>query len=361
MHTLNMLWCAHNEEVWLRRQKRDKNRQCMENIREMPATLFVQQFRLDKTTFQALCHELRHKTSLKGTKEIPLNVKVLCTLSFLATGSYQRIVGVSQHLAQRTASRCIRQVIDALNHSAIMEKWIKFPKTQQDRAYIKQEFQRRFGLPGVIGCIDCTHIALVKPNHEEHLFYNRKGYHSLNVQMVCDSNLLILNVNAKFGGATHDSHIWSSSRVELYMRELHQNNEQVWLLGDSGYPQRPWLMTPILNAVEGSREHRYTQLHVQARNCIERCFGLLKARWRCLLRDRVLHYHPRVASKITMACCVLHNIALQAGLPPPQPLPAALDNGDDTLMQDPTSTVFVGSQSEVIQGRAMLSCLLNRI
>ncbi|XP_047535476.1 uncharacterized protein LOC125069909 [Vanessa atalanta] len=139
MHTLNMLWCAHNEEVWLRRQKRDKNRQCMENIREMPATLFVQQFRLDKTTFEALCRELRHKTSLKGTKEIPLNVKVLCTLSFLATGSYQRIVGVSQHLAQRTASRCIRQVIDALNHSAIMEKWIKFPKTRQDRAFIKQE------------------------------------------------------------------------------------------------------------------------------------------------------------------------------------------------------------------------------
>lgn len=76
MHTLNMLWCAHNEEVWLRRRKRDINRQCMETIREMPETLFVQQFRLDKSTFQDLCQELRHKTSLKGTNEIPLKVKV---------------------------------------------------------------------------------------------------------------------------------------------------------------------------------------------------------------------------------------------------------------------------------------------
>lgn len=76
MHTLNMLWCAHNEEVWLRRQKRQINRQCMETIREMPETLFVQQFRLDKLTFQALCQELRQKTSLKGTNEIPLKVKV---------------------------------------------------------------------------------------------------------------------------------------------------------------------------------------------------------------------------------------------------------------------------------------------
>lgn len=130
--------------------------------------------------------------------------------------------------------------------------------------------------------------------------------------------------------------------------------------GDSGYPQRPWLMTPILNAAQGSREEVYTQKHVQARNCIERCFGLLKARWRCLLRDRVLHYHPYVASHITTACCVLHNIALKAGLPPPQPVHMAHEDEDDITMEDTTSTA-ADSQSEVIQGRAMLSSLLNRL
>lgn len=30
----------------------------------------------------------------------------------------------------------------------------------------------------------CTHIALIRPDKNEHLYYNRKGYHSLNVQMV---------------------------------------------------------------------------------------------------------------------------------------------------------------------------------
>lgn len=66
-------------------------------------------------------------------------LQVLCALSFLATGSYQRIVGVTQHLAQRTASRCIKQVVDALNDPAIMAKWIVFPKTRQHRASIKQK------------------------------------------------------------------------------------------------------------------------------------------------------------------------------------------------------------------------------
>lgn len=48
---------------------------------------------------------------------------------------------------------------------------------------------------------------------------------------ICDHNLKILNVNSKYGGATHDSFIWAASQVENFMRELHQNGEQTWLLG----------------------------------------------------------------------------------------------------------------------------------
>ncbi|CAG5055752.1 unnamed protein product [Parnassius apollo] len=273
MHTLRLLWAANNETTLQRRQTR-VNRRKMVQIVEMEELEFVHRFRLDKQSFWHICDDLRRFTSLKGTREISLEIKVLCTLSFLATGSYQRIVGLTQHLVQRTTSRCIRQVVEALRHPAILNKWILFPSSQQQRAQIRLEFQRRFRLPGIVGCIDCillvslfflflldSHVAIVKPSDEEHLFFNRKGYHSLNVQIVCNSNLKITNVNPKFGGATHDSFIWASSRMETFMRELHQNGEQVWLLGDSGYPQRPWLMTPILNAVPGSVEDTYTQRH----------------------------------------------------------------------------------------------------
>lgn len=79
-------------------------------------------------------------------------------------------------------------------------------------------------------------------------------------------------------------------------------------------------MTPIINANIGSPEEFYTQKHGTARNTVERTIGLLKARWRCLLRHRVLHYDPQTASKIINACCVLHNICNLNSLDSPSPI-----------------------------------------
>jgi hypothetical protein len=91
-------------------------------------------------------------------------------------------------------------------------------------------------------------------------------------------------------------------------------------LGDSGYANEPWLLLPILHADPGSLEENYTTVHCKARSSIERSFGLLKARWRCLLKHRCLHYAPEKAALIINACAVLHNIAIDARLPDPEPL-----------------------------------------
>lgn len=77
--------------------------------------------------------------------------------------------------------------------------------------------------------------------------------------------------------------------------------------GDSGYAQRPWMMTPILGAEPNTPEEYYTRRHCSTRNVVERCFGILKTRFRCLLAHRVMHYDPLKAGKIVNACVVLHN------------------------------------------------------
>lgn len=78
------------------------------------------------------------------------------------------------------------------------------------------------------------------------------------------------------------------------------------------------MMTPILNAAPESPEAYYTNKHAQTRNIIERTIGVLKARFRCLLVHRVLHYQPHVAGCIANACVILHNICNTANLPVPE-------------------------------------------
>lgn len=80
-------------------------------------------------------------------------------------------------------------------------------------------------------------------------------------------------------------------------------------------------MTPILQP-RTNAESRYNKAHARARNVIERVNGVLKARFICLNR---LNFEPTVASKITNACAVLHNLCLQFSVP----LDDDEDNSDD--------------------------------
>ena len=52
---------------------------------------------------------------------------------------------------------------------------------------IKEQFHSLGRFPGVIGAIDNTfddtHIPIIAPAKDEHVFVNRKDFHSINVQV----------------------------------------------------------------------------------------------------------------------------------------------------------------------------------
>ncbi|XP_028034310.1 putative nuclease HARBI1 [Bombyx mandarina] len=347
------------ESVRLRRCLRDQAKPL--NLSE---SLFRKHYRISKHLFLQLCSELKPllPRSHRRTR-VTVECKVLTALSFFATGSYQKPVGMNflHTLSQASVSKAIREVTMALNNLQILKKHLKFPQTQQERSQVINGFYNKFGFPVVLGCIDGTHVALVRPAEHEERFFNRKHYHSRNVQIICDSDLNILNVDATFGGATHDAFVWRNSELNMHIQDLHHNGENVWFLGDSGYPLRSWLLTPIVNALPRSMEEYYTNLHCRTRNTVERCIGVLKARWRCLLAHRVLHYDHHMVAKIINACCVLHNMANRYGLPAPQ-LP------DEDVVRDVSrqmdNNVFFGGEEEtqhLASGRRQRSMVVQRL
>lgn len=109
-------------------------------------------------------------------------VRFAATIAFYATGGYQTNI-CQDRLSQTTAGECIEEVTSALA-LRLPRKWIKFPKTVAARNAIKKQFLKKFGLPGVIGCIDCTHVQMIAPRDSEFIYVDRKQNHSLNVQLV---------------------------------------------------------------------------------------------------------------------------------------------------------------------------------
>jgi len=93
----------------------------------------------------------------------------------------------------------------------------------------------------------------------------------------------------------------------------------------------PWLLTPYPDAQPGTQEAFFNQRHSSTRNTVERCIGVLKKRFRCLLRYRTLEYTPEKAGEIINACAVLHNMCIRANVPDPSELDEAIMNMEDNI------------------------------
>jgi hypothetical protein len=59
-----------------------------------------------------------------------------------------------------------------------------FSFTFRQHDALKAEFYNHCMFPGVIGAIDCTHVAKIAPPDNANLFINRKHFYSMNVQIV---------------------------------------------------------------------------------------------------------------------------------------------------------------------------------
>ncbi|XP_062581489.1 putative nuclease HARBI1 [Saccostrea cucullata] len=177
-----------------------------------------------------------------------------------------------------------------------------------------------------ISAIDGTHVGIKSPSFEEHVFVNRKNYHSINTMAVCDAKLKFINIVAKWPGSSHDSFVWNNSTLcQLFENK---NIPRGWLLGDSGYPLRSFLLTPVMNP-STPKENAYNTAHIKTRNVIERCFGVWKMRFRCMdTSGGTLQFSPKRTCNIIVATAVLHNICVENRVPEPQGRPVINDGND---------------------------------
>ncbi|XP_063222478.1 putative nuclease HARBI1 [Bacillus rossius redtenbacheri] len=267
---------------------------------------FVMRYRLSKETVVRVLAQIEDNLTFNSNRNRPVSPmnQLLLSLRFYATGAFMVVCGDLVGIHKSTVSRIIKRV--TYNLAMLGRNVIKMPSNDIERRSVMRSFHSIAGYPGVIGCIDCTHIPIQSPGgNNAELYRNRKQYFSINVQAVCDSNLLLTNVVARWPGFTHDSTIFNQSSIRAQL-ETGDIPEGV-LLGDNGYACNHFLHTPLLQPATRA-ELRYNSSHKATRNTIERTFGVLKRRFPILAMK--LRVKLDTVLQVIVATAVLHNIAI---------------------------------------------------
>ncbi|KAJ8983281.1 hypothetical protein NQ317_010531 [Molorchus minor] len=229
--------------------------------------------------------------------------QLMLALRFYATGSFLSVAADFCGVSKSTASKTVRRVSKAI--AALREHYIKMPQTNEEVRECRQAFYNIARFPRCIGAIDCSHIKIQSPGgNNAEIYKNRKQFFSLNVQTVADANLKIEDIVCRWPGSAHDAHIFRNSVICQSFEN--GNFEDSLIVGDSGYPIKPYLITP-LHEVRNIADNLFNESLIRTRNVAERIYGVWKRRFPGLALG--LRLKLDTIQAMTVATAILHNIA----------------------------------------------------
>ncbi|XP_018313143.1 putative nuclease HARBI1 [Mycetomoellerius zeteki] len=271
---------------------------------------FREHYRMLPSTFELL--ENRLGPILAGDPInkpcIPVRTQLLATLWLLATPDSFRSVGLKHNLAKSSLNVSVQRVVAALNDMA--GNVIRWPEGNC-LDVVKQKFQCLSNMPNVIGAIDGCDISIDAPKEHSLHYKIRKKNYAVVLQAVCDSELRFIDCFAGYPGSVGDRRIFRNSDLfwaaEHNMNALFPNGE--YIIADKAYPVLSWCIPSYIDNGRLTRAQKhFNSVLSLTRQVIERCFALLKGRFR-RLKHLCMKRLDLIPSFI-LACCVLHNICL---------------------------------------------------
>ncbi len=291
---------------------------------------FTLQFRVPFPVFDELLTLTREsgrftdeKVKKKGAPPIPLALKVLGCLRFLATGmsfgSLQLECGVSKGVLSPFYDQWTSWLIETQ-----FDKYISIPQSHQEIDRIQGIFSK-LGIPGCCSSMDGVHVAWDNcPERYRFNYIGKEGYPTLAWNVHCDHLGRILHVNGPHAGGRNDK---TMARLDAMLKAVKESDvfttfkfhlmttmgqavqhTGAWVLCDGGYHM--WKTT--ICAFKHSRTPRnliWSTLLGSIRKNIEDVFGMLKKRFRVLKLPFLLQTEEGIDNTFRV-CCLLHNFLL---------------------------------------------------
>ncbi|XP_052772686.1 putative nuclease HARBI1 [Mya arenaria] len=239
-------------------------------------------FRFGRRGIEYLADLLREDLARETDRSCSLSVEeqVCIALRYYALGSFMQVVGDTHGRHKSTVCR----VVDKVTKEIVKrhKQYIKWPVDEATKRRVKSEFSNIAGFPGVIGCVDGSHVRLIKhsPDQERKIPVHK-----------CDGRKFTF-INAQWPGSAHDSFIFGTSTLGCHMERNHRGFEDGIILGDSGYACSRYLMTPY-RVADTNQKTNFNMGLCRTRVLIECTFGRWKRRFGILHGEELTDFAMR--------------------------------------------------------------------
>lgn len=249
--------------------------------------------------------------------------QVALALTRLCSGNSLISIGETFGAHHSTVSQVTWRFVEAVEENGL--RHLQWPSTEEETAEIKCKFEKIRGLPNCCGAIDTTHITmlLTSSDREADAWLDRENRYSMVLQAIVGPDLRFRDIVAGWPGQMSAASVLRSSSFfeQCQKGEKLRNREtelREYIIGNSGYPLLPWLITPYrgkkLPECEGEFNKRVMATHEVA--C--KALGRLKELWRIIKGDMWRPDKHRLP-RMVLVCCILHNIVIE------------MEEGDDLI------------------------------
>lgn len=194
-------------------------------------------------------------------------------------------------------------------------EYIPTPTVQQWES-IAEQFEQNANFPHCNGAVDGKHIRIVNPSNS--MYFNYKGYSSIVLMALADSNYRFIYVHIGSYGKDCDSNIFKNSLLwtgiknnevripeEKCLRGTTSPKVPYFLVGDEAFGLDRHLLRPYCEKNLTLEKKIFNYRLSRARRYIECAFGILSNKWRIF--HRPINVNTNFATDIVKACVVLHN------------------------------------------------------
>lgn len=288
-----------------------------ELLRNTDENAMFNKVRMGPRAFMILCEILTERGLLQPSNNMNVPEQLFVFLTIISQSQTNReSQDVWQHSGE-TISRRFSEVLDAI--CALYDDFIKPPNFDKVQHFLRGNRHRYdTWFDNCVGAIDGTHVPCTPIGVDNPTAYrNRKGVNSQNIMAACSFDMKFTYILSGWEGSAHDAQVLADAVGTPRFKFPHPPPGKYYLV-DAAYPNNDYFLAPYRGGTYHLPDYRrrssgfqgprdiFNYKHSSLKNCIDRTFGVWKARFPILRRPNN-SYPMKKQVKIPVACAILHN------------------------------------------------------